>query len=133
MTHEEAVSQWTETWPKLVAKAWLEPAFQRRLMKEPVSVLAEHGVPAVKGLEVQVVPGHARTQVTRKGPNTTLVLGLPDKPKGFDDEDVSSLERASAPVTAKGCFCFCGGGDGGTELRLHPAGLREGHRSPRVR
>lgn len=131
MTHEQAVRQWAETWPKLVARAWLEPAFQRRLLKEPASVLAEHGLPAVEGLEVQVVPGHARTQVSSKGSNTTLVLGLPDKPKGFDDEDVSSLERASAPAMARGCFTFCGGGDGGTELRLYPAGLREAHRSSR--
>ena len=113
MTHEEAVRQWAETWPKIVARAWLEPAFRRRLLKDPTGVLAEHGVPLVEGLEVQVVPGHARTQVTSKGPNATLVLRLPEMPKGFGEEDVSSLERASAPATVKGCFCFCGGGQGG--------------------
>jgi hypothetical protein len=113
MTHEEAVRQWAETWPKIVARAWLEPAFRRRLLKDPASVLAEHGIPPVEGLEVQVVPGHARTQVTSKGPNATLVLRLPEMPKGFGEEDVSSLELATAPAMAKGCFCFCGGGGGG--------------------
>lgn len=114
MAQDEAVRRWMEAWPKIVARAWLEPAFRRQLLKDPASVLTEHGIPPVEGLDVQVVPGHARTQVTIKGPNPTLVLRLPDKPTGFDEEDVSSLERENAPPSPMGCGCFCGnGGSGG--------------------
>ena len=40
---------------KIIAKAWSDEAFKKRLLAEPDKVLAEHGIEAPAGMEMKVV------------------------------------------------------------------------------
>jgi hypothetical protein len=42
-------------WSQIVARAWSDEGFMKRLRSEPRSVLAEHGMELPEGTEVQVV------------------------------------------------------------------------------
>ena len=41
-------------WSQVVARAWCDEAFMKRLLSDPRSVLAEHGMEVPEGMEVKV-------------------------------------------------------------------------------
>jgi hypothetical protein len=41
-------------WSQVVARAWCDEAFMKRLLSDPRSVLAEHGMEVSDGIEVKV-------------------------------------------------------------------------------
>lgn len=57
---------------RIVARAWRDEAFRRRLIRNPRAVLKEMGFPVPAGVKVKVL------QNTRR----TLYVVLPAKPKG---------------------------------------------------
>ncbi len=44
-----------KAYAKVVAKAWADEAFKRRLLAEPTQVLQEHGIETPAGMQVRVV------------------------------------------------------------------------------
>ena len=67
-------------WAKVIAKAWSDPAFKAKLLKNPEAVLAEQGVnfPQLpKGVRMEM---HENT-------NTTIHLVLPAKPSEMCSEE----------------------------------------------
>ena len=44
-------------WSQIVARAWCDEAFMKRLRSDPRNVLAEHGLEVPEGTEVQVEEG----------------------------------------------------------------------------
>ena len=49
---------------KIIAKAWSNPAFKRKLLKDPVTVLREAGMDVPDGLQIQM---HADTKKLEHG------------------------------------------------------------------
>jgi hypothetical protein len=71
--------QENKAWGQIVARAWQDEGFKRRLLAEPVAVLKDHGIAAPAGVQVKVVE------------NTDQVryFTLPVKPRGeLADKDL---------------------------------------------
>jgi hypothetical protein len=47
--------EWGDKWSKIVAKAWADENFKKRLIKDPMTVLQEQGVGLKQGVQVRVV------------------------------------------------------------------------------
>jgi hypothetical protein len=50
-------------WSQIVARAWCDEAFRKRLLSQPRNVLAEHGMEVPEGMEVRVGEGEEVTVV----------------------------------------------------------------------
>jgi hypothetical protein len=86
-------------WDQIVARAWADDAFRRRLVADPTAVLQEHGIAVPTGVGLRVVEDTA----------SQVHLVLPAKPS---DEELSEddLGRVAAAY-CRGCGgCrSCGG------------------------
>lgn len=70
-------------WAKIIAKAWSDPAFKQKLLKNPQQVLTEHGIS---------VPARARV-VIEEDSDEVFHLFLPKKPEGHLSEN--ELKKAA--------------------------------------
>lgn len=64
---------------KLIARSWSDPAFKKRLMEDPKTVLSEAGVSVPEGTKVHVL---------ENTPNDHYVV-LPPKPEGLSETELS--------------------------------------------
>jgi hypothetical protein len=88
---------WSTSWPRIVAKAWADAEFQKKLIADPAAVAAAEGLPVIPGLQIKVEQG---------GSQATLTLPLPKKPDNLSTNDLGKL--ASAGMTASGsCSQTC--------------------------
>ena len=71
-----------QTWGKIVAKAWSEPEFKKRLLSDPNAVLKENGMDVPEGVKVQVL----------EDTNQLVHLALPAPP---DELDLDQLDKAA--------------------------------------
>jgi len=62
---------------KVIAKAWTDAAYKKRLIKEPAKVLAEEGIKVPKGVKVQV----------HENSKKALHVVLPQRPDAALTED----------------------------------------------
>ncbi len=84
-------------WGQVVARAWSDEDFKQRLLLNPRSVLAEHGLEMPQDMEVQVM---------EDGPQVRHFILPPSPASELADEDLVGSE-------AKSVFCFgCGGCEG---------------------
>jgi hypothetical protein len=100
-------------WSQIVARAWCDEGFMKRLRSDPRNVLAEHGMEVPEGLAVQVVEGAEVAVVD--DPDTGRSLTLPvSPPDELSDEDLIASPMAwwcgaCAACGACGrCGCRCG-------------------------
>ena len=86
----QAKERW-EVWNQIVARAWADDQFKRRLLSNPTSVLREHGFELAGGVEYKVVE------------NTEKVvhLTLPAAP-GAEDVSEERLSDAELEQVAGG-------------------------------
>src|SRR5262245_54676255 len=84
--------QQSKQWGQIVAQAWADENFKRRLLAEPAAVLKEHGIAMPPGVQVKVVE------------NTDQVryLTLPVHPVG--DLSEAELDRVAGGITGPGLF-----------------------------
>ena len=75
---------WGNKWGQIVAKAWTDEAFKRRLLAEPAAVLAKHGMDVPPGVQFRVVEDTA----------TVRHLTLPFRP-GSGEISEEELSRAA--------------------------------------
>src|SRR5262245_11355114 len=59
-----------QQWSQIVAQAWADEAFKRRLLADPAAVLQEHGIAVLPGVRARVVEDTDRV----------IHLTLPAKP-----------------------------------------------------
>ena len=85
-------------WSKVVAEAWADDAFKRRLMKNPSSALKKFGIDVPPDLEFRVVENTDKVRY----------ITLPPKPQG----DVTSLSGGAGFAAA--CCTSC------TSFRCRP-------------
>ena len=82
----DAYASWRKTWPKIVAKAWADPAFMQRLTEHPLDVAKEYNLPTLEGVAYKVVPGSALP---------TLTLSVPPKPDHLKTESMDELASSA--------------------------------------
>ena len=78
-------------WSKVVAEAWADDAFKRRLMKNPPLALKKFGIDVPAGLEFRVVENTDKVRY----------ITLPPKPQG----DVTSLSGVAGVAAASCTSC----------------------------
>jgi hypothetical protein len=88
MAIDQAQTQeFAKRYGQLVARAWADEAFKRRLLAEPAAVLAEHGIPVPPGREVRAVENTDRV----------LYLTLPAAPsEELSDEELDAVAGGSS-------------------------------------
>ena len=75
--------QQSKQWGQIVAKAWTNDGFKRRLLAEPAAVLKEQGLEVLAGVQVKILEDTERT----------FHLTLPAKPDEGEltEEDLSGV------------------------------------------
>ena len=102
-------------WGQIVARAWCDEALMRRLRSGPRGVLAEHGLEAPEGREVQVVEGEeVKVEDADTVRRFTFTASPPDE---LTDEDLlggavawwcgASVACAACGACACRCACRC--------------------------
>jgi hypothetical protein len=72
-------------WAKIVARAWADENFKKRLLADPRAVLAEAGVDLEKDMEYSVVEELEKQ----------VVLILPQKPAAGDSVETGEMRRSA--------------------------------------
>jgi hypothetical protein len=98
-------------WSKIVAQAWCDKGFMKRLLSDPLSVLAKHDLEGPPGTEVEVVLG---TEVKVEETDTVRRFILPVSPSHkLKEEELGGGAVAycgcggCGRCGACGCRCFC--------------------------
>jgi len=47
--------EWEKKWGQIVAKAWDDAAFKKRVLADPAAVLKEHGLELPEGIQIKVL------------------------------------------------------------------------------
>lgn len=74
-------------WAKIIAKAWLDEIFKRRLINNPTTVLRENGIDFPQGLKINILEGK---------PGEVNVT-LPPRPEHTEGNVEELEEKLSAP------------------------------------
>jgi hypothetical protein len=83
-------------WGQIVARAWCDEAFMKRLRSGPREVLVENGMDVPDGMEVEVVEGE---EAAVGGTDTVRLFTIPASPPDeLTDEDLFGAPMAQ-------CFC----------------------------
>jgi hypothetical protein len=80
-------TEFTKAWNRIVAKAWADEAYKKRLQASPAAILAEEGVAIPDGMEFELVESTAS--------KTWLVL--PAMPT--DGDAIEGDERKAAALS----------------------------------
>jgi hypothetical protein len=93
-------------WGQIVARAWCDEGFMRRLRSEPRAVLAEHGLEVPDGTEVQVEEGAV---VEVEDTDTVRRFVFPAAPpEGVEEEQlVGNVGAWCGYCGGCGCRCRC--------------------------
>jgi hypothetical protein len=84
------LSDWSKQWSKLIARAWADETFKKRLLAEPALVLQEHGLKVPPGVQVKVV----------QNTDQVLYLMLPPAPSGeLSDEELEDVAAGFTGAT----------------------------------
>lgn len=75
------MEQLQKAWGKVVARAWSDVAFKKRLLSNPVKVLKENGIQSPPDVTVKVVEDSAKV----------IHLILPNKPAELSDEELDQV------------------------------------------
>lgn len=74
-------------WAKIIAMAWLDDNFKRRLMADPMTVLKENGIEFPSGLKLNILEGKPGE----------INVTLPPKPEKAEGSLEDFQEQLSAP------------------------------------
>lgn len=95
---EEEAREYARKQARVVAKAWLDPAFKNRLLANPAEVLKEYGIVAPEGCEVKVLE-HS---------DNVRYFHLPPKPASLEQEfSDEQLTLAGAEMILFTCSRQC--------------------------
>jgi hypothetical protein len=91
---KEQIENYHKAWNKVIAKAWSDPNFKQKLLKEPQKVLKENGIDTQSGMEIRVF----------ENTDKSTYLILPAKPEGeLSEEDLKSAAAAIGGIFTKFC------------------------------
>jgi hypothetical protein len=78
---------------KVIARAWSDSAYRQRLISDPRKTLNDEGWDLDPSVHVEIKPDSDATHI---------VLGLPQKPSGLADHELSQHAHEM-----RGCCCCC--------------------------
>lgn len=84
--------EFKKVWPKIVAKAWSDAAFKKKLIDSPAEVLKTYGIDLPKGQRC----------IINESTKETIYLMLPPKPDGQLTEE--KLQQVAAGLCVPPCF-----------------------------
>lgn len=85
----------SKEYAKVIARAWVDEEFRKKLLAEPATVLAENGVEIPEGVTVKVVE--------RK--ENEVLLPLPYRPTSeLSDEDLEKVAGGKIQVSCPGVY-----------------------------
>jgi hypothetical protein len=87
----EQLSLLPPVWPRVITRAWQDPAFRRKLIEMPKAALEEFGVRLPNQPELKIIAGDHKTSVEVS--DSVLVLRLPDEPKDMTPGPEKGLEQ----------------------------------------
>jgi hypothetical protein len=88
ITMEHVFKGKEKLWAKVIAMAWLDEEFKKKLMADPTAVLKQHGIEFPGGLRINILEGkHGEINVT-----------LPPKPEQTEGSVQELEEKLSAPA-----------------------------------
>ncbi len=73
---------------KIIAKAWVDEDFKKRLLADPASVLAENGIEIPEGMTVRVVEGN----------ENEILVPIPPRPPENAELSDEDLEKVAGGV-----------------------------------
>jgi hypothetical protein len=87
-------------WGQVIARAWIDEDFKRRLMFDPRGVLAEHGVELPENTEINVVEDSPDVR--------NIVLPMPPEEDFIEEELVEHNAAWCYSGHCGRCGCGCG-------------------------
>ena len=105
---EPMTQQQQQQWAQVVAKAWSDEAFKKRLLAQPAAVLKEAGADVPEGLQFKVVENTERL--------VHLILPLKPSTAELTDEQLEQvaggaltpcLHPKPKPYPCDGCVVYC--------------------------
>lgn len=97
MSVEEISAVWTKTWPQIIAKAWVDKAFHKKLMTSPKEVFEQYGLPMLPGVHYVMREGESPTSMT---------FFVPPKPADLGEEKLEDVLKEVVTTYRHRC---CGG------------------------
>ncbi len=86
----------TNRMSKVIAKAWKDPEFKKKLLADPKAAVKEMGIDIPKDVSVKVVEDTPQT----------LTIVLPKAPTNAKEIDEGALEKLAAGITGSKCeYC----------------------------
>ena len=107
------VNLWQSTMPKVVARAWSDPAFEQQLQSNPGAALAQFGLDVPSDLEIRVETGSGspqQWQMLNENGRPVWVLPIPPKPASVNAQHLTNLAagaQATDGVTICCSICCC--------------------------
>jgi hypothetical protein len=97
LSMEEISAAWTKAWPQIIAKAWVDSEFHKKLMTSPKEVFEEYGLPMLPNMHY----------VMREGTSpTTMTFFVPPKPADLGEEKLEDVLKEVVTTYRH----HCGGG-----------------------
>jgi len=97
-------------WSQIVARAWCDEVFMKRLRSDPRTVLAEHDLEVPEGTEVQVMAGTEVKIVADSDTVRHFILPISPPDELFDEDlvgdGVAYYCGASGACGRCGCRCY---------------------------
>ncbi|MBS0650972.1 MAG: NHLP leader peptide family RiPP precursor [Verrucomicrobia bacterium] len=76
-----------KAWSKMIAKAWTDPAYKEKLLKNPLALFKEEGIQVPEGIQLKI----------EENTDKIVHLSLPQKPHGHLSE--TELKKLAAGLT----------------------------------
>lgn len=87
--------EFQKKWAKVIAKAWSDPAYKKKLIENPEATLAAEGLSTPKGMHIEI---HENT-------NKVVHLNLPQRPEGDLSEE--QLQKVAGGFAAMFASAVC--------------------------
>ena|SRR5579883_1498865 len=93
----ELSDKYKKIWAEIVAKAWTDEKFKKRLFAHPEEVFKEYGLPVDPSV-------HYKLMEETPGTKREIILTFPKKPEGEMSEEELRKMSGAGPTS---CMCQC--------------------------
>lgn len=98
----ENLKSWETSVSKIIAKAWMDDEFRKRLIDEPTAILREAGLVLEDLAKVIINQGTAKAGMNLNS-DGTMTIDLPAKPNSLADEKMNHWSAGTGDIV--GCCC----------------------------